>query len=524
MVLLVMNCPGQPGSNGCPEDAGDVRHDAEDSHAGVTAGWGELIRSAEAKGWARAGGAGPFRCPACAARAAGISGHGMDVWEAAIARYVAGDRAFLGQPGMPSRREFWNAVTHRPAWMERIKSAPSYKPKAGPPKAEHLASIVGRLEAGEGLGDICTGRDGWPSMTQWRAHAKAHPEVRDRADAVIRARAAGRAAVARSRKQPSSGRRRPASDPAAVAARAAARQAKAAERAAAAEARARQKQEAAAERSRRAAEAAAELVRRREADRVRRKAERDAARAEAAAELAAIKEEDRRRREAAKESDRQVRREIDRLKAEAAAKVRARADTPEERFRARTAPADAKGCRMWRGGKRVRFDWWVRELLPQDAALMLAGKEAAGKGMMTVATCGNPDCVTVDHLAIVPKPNRRIGPPKSPAVDPVLLAIAGDIIADRHVKPGTKGRHLTGRRRGRPELATARQILQYVLNTEYAYTAEAVAKVTGRERTSVSHALQAIEDRRDDADFDHRLDETCRIIAEGYQAIARNDQ
>lgn len=519
-----------------------MRHDAEDSHAGVTAGWGDLIRSAEAKGWSRTGGNGPFRCPSCAARIANISGHHLDVWEAAIVRYVAGDRGFLGEPGMPTRREFWNAVTHRPAWMARIKASPSYKPKAGPASAEHLASVVGRYAAGEQLRDICTGRDGWPSARQWHDYTAAHPEVRAAAALVMSQRAAERIADARSRKQPAAPRpagaprpprpprparpRRPARAQLTAEATALLAAERAARKAEAEASRRRQQEAAAADRQRIAKDRAAELVRRRDADRAQRKADRETARAEAAADLAAIKEEDRRRRKAERQAETPRRQE-----ARAAARpavqpprVRAVADTPEERFRARTAPPDANGCQMWRGGKQVRFDWWVKGLSPADAALMLAGRQPAGNGMMTIATCGNPDCVAVDHLAIVAKPARAKGRAKAPAVDPALLAIARAIIADRYIRPGTKGRDLTGPRRGRAELATARQILQYVLNTEYAYTAEAVSKATGRGRSSVAHALQTIEDRRDDPDFDQRLDETCRMIAEGYQAIAENDQ
>lgn len=59
--------------------------------------------------------------------------------------------------------------------------------------------------------------------------------------------------------------------------------------------------------------------------------------------------------------------------------------------------------------------------------------------------------------------------------------------------------------RGSPPQALARQIAMYLAHVGFGLSFEAIGRVFGRDRTTVSHACRVIEDRRDDAALDRRL-------------------
>jgi hypothetical protein len=68
--------------------------------------------------------------------------------------------------------------------------------------------------------------------------------------------------------------------------------------------------------------------------------------------------------------------------------------------------------------------------------------------------------------------------------------------------------------RGQKPIAEARQLAMYLTHVSYAMSLARVARVFGRDRSTVSHACHLIEDRRDDPDFDHmvaRLEEALRV-------------
>lgn len=56
--------------------------------------------------------------------------------------------------------------------------------------------------------------------------------------------------------------------------------------------------------------------------------------------------------------------------------------------------------------------------------------------------------------------------------------------------------------RGSAEAAFARQVAAYLCHTAYEWSLARVAAVFGRDRSTVAHACHAIEDRRDEAQFD----------------------
>ncbi len=67
--------------------------------------------------------------------------------------------------------------------------------------------------------------------------------------------------------------------------------------------------------------------------------------------------------------------------------------------------------------------------------------------------------------------------------------------------------------RGVRDVARARQVAMYLAHVGYGLDFAAVGRAFHRDRTTVSHACQVVEDRRDDAWFDRRvtaLERICR--------------
>lgn len=60
--------------------------------------------------------------------------------------------------------------------------------------------------------------------------------------------------------------------------------------------------------------------------------------------------------------------------------------------------------------------------------------------------------------------------------------------------------------RARAEVAFARQVAMYLAHVVYQLTYHEVAEAFGRERTTVAYACAVVEDARDDAVLDARLD------------------
>lgn len=56
--------------------------------------------------------------------------------------------------------------------------------------------------------------------------------------------------------------------------------------------------------------------------------------------------------------------------------------------------------------------------------------------------------------------------------------------------------------RGSAEVAFARQVAIYLCHVGFEFSLARVASAFGRDRSTIAHACHAIEDRRDDAQFD----------------------
>lgn len=203
MLVMTLQCGGANGAE-CFEG---ITRMAEESHDAVKATWAALMAEAEAAGWARTEGG--FRCPRCAPAAETVLGIPIATWTRALELYCSGAklRDWAGTDGLPTRVQFWNAVSKRPAWLQRVQAAGVFR-RAGPVTADTWPKVEARIVAGEPLNAICTGRDGWPSMRQWRDYAAEHPDIRAKADAGITARASARSATARAARRPIVARKR----------------------------------------------------------------------------------------------------------------------------------------------------------------------------------------------------------------------------------------------------------------------------------------------------------------------------
>ncbi|MAL09678.1 MAG: chromosomal replication initiator DnaA [Maricaulis sp.] len=60
--------------------------------------------------------------------------------------------------------------------------------------------------------------------------------------------------------------------------------------------------------------------------------------------------------------------------------------------------------------------------------------------------------------------------------------------------------------RGASHIALARQVAMYLAHISFELSLSRVALAFRRDRTTASHACHVVEDRRDDPDFDARLD------------------
>lgn len=72
---------------------------------------------------------------------------------------------------------------------------------------------------------------------------------------------------------------------------------------------------------------------------------------------------------------------------------------------------------------------------------------------------------------------------------------------------------LRRRTRGRAHAAFARQVAMYLAHVAYGLTYSDVGRVFERDRTTVAHACEVVEDRRDDAVIDRTLDLLEAVVA-----------
>lgn len=64
---------------------------------------------------------------------------------------------------------------------------------------------------------------------------------------------------------------------------------------------------------------------------------------------------------------------------------------------------------------------------------------------------------------------------------------------------------LRGTTRGQARVALARQVAMYIAHVAYGLTLTEVGDLFGRDRTTVAHACQVVEQRRDSVEFDESV-------------------
>lgn len=85
---------------------------------------------------------------------------------------------------------------------------------------------------------------------------------------------------------------------------------------------------------------------------------------------------------------------------------------------------------------------------------------------------------------------------------------------------------LLGSSRGHARIALARQAAMYVAHVTLGLSMIEVGRMFSRDRTTVKHACAVIEDRRDDAGFDHTVERLEGIVRrlERLTAPGREDE
>jgi len=185
-VRFSLLCPGPDGiTNGCPEAVRPVEAETEANHDAIKQAWGNLLERALTGDYIRCAWDQKVRCRACAARGPGmIAGIELRFWEEACTRYEAGESPsrWGGRDGLPTARQ-WNNAVHRVDWLaERVRAAPGRNPrkKRAPVLDEdRWEETLERFQSGEDKDAICIGSEGWPTPKQWNGRMERDPAFRD---------------------------------------------------------------------------------------------------------------------------------------------------------------------------------------------------------------------------------------------------------------------------------------------------------------------------------------------------------
>ena len=109
---------------------------------------------------------------------------------------------------------------------------------------------------------------------------------------------------------------------------------------------------------------------------------------------------------------------------------------------------------------------------------------------------------SADPIRPHPGSRLRIAPP---ALARLIEALVASVFGIAEID-------LLGRSRGRARIALARQVAMYLARVVGRLRFDEVARVFGRDRSTVRHACHVVEDRRDDPDFNLTLDHLESII------------
>lgn len=101
----------------------------------------------------------------------------------------------------------------------------------------------------------------------------------------------------------------------------------------------------------------------------------------------------------------------------------------------------------------------------------------------------------------------------NPEKDADIAGLAGALVA---YALGLRAEAVIGPGRGTPVEARARHIAMYLTYTGCEMSLARVARAFGRDRSTVAHACQLIEEYREDPDFDTWVDQ----LATGLRSVA----
>lgn len=117
-------------------------------------------------------------------------------------------------------------------------------------------------------------------------------------------------------------------------------------------------------------------------------------------------------------------------------------------------------------------------------------------------------------------PTGEIKPPRASILALFIAREAADLACEA---AGVRLDDIYAPTRGRARAVFARQVAMYLAHVVGQLTMTDVARVFGRDRTTVAYALHLIEDRRDDPDFDAAMERLEALIRPRIVALRRRE-
>jgi chromosomal replication initiation ATPase DnaA len=102
-------------------------------------------------------------------------------------------------------------------------------------------------------------------------------------------------------------------------------------------------------------------------------------------------------------------------------------------------------------------------------------------------------------------------------------AVAASTVREIATTFGIPVAELLHRDRRQQQVVLARQVLMYLLNVTHQRNMRRIGALLGRDRTTVAHACAAIEDKRDEPDFDALVDTIEKRLTATTDNVAKID-
>ena len=109
-------------------------------------------------------------------------------------------------------------------------------------------------------------------------------------------------------------------------------------------------------------------------------------------------------------------------------------------------------------------------------------------------------------------PLDHCNPEKRLAICEAMIDIAAALF-------GVSSKELRSPQRCEKDVARVRQIAMYICNTTLGISLTEVGRGFARDRTTVSYAVQVIEDMRDDREFDSVIEQVERIARAAFVSV-----